>query len=172
MANHSIGQFIAALRRANGMTQQAVADRLNVSNKAVSRWERDECAPDLSLIPALAELFGVTCDELLKGERIIQNEPRDKAGPKVEKQIKALLNRAVSRFKTVMWVSMALSAMGFVCMRGSTSRRVQHLLQTLRHLGETISAPEHPAHDRAVCGIRHCGSYCGPKAEKNIKATI
>ena len=36
MANHSIGQFIAALRRANGMTQQAVADRLNVSNKAVS----------------------------------------------------------------------------------------------------------------------------------------
>ena len=74
MAENTIGQFIAALRKANGLTQQDVADRLNVSNKAVSRWERDECAPDLSVIPALAEMFGVTCDELLKGKRI-QNQP-------------------------------------------------------------------------------------------------
>ena len=71
MTKKSIGQFIAALRKANGMTQQEVADRLNVSNKAVSRWERDECAPDISVIPALAEMLGVTCDELLKGERIL-----------------------------------------------------------------------------------------------------
>ena len=48
--------FFAALRKANGLTQQDVADRLNVSNKAVSRWERDECAPDISLIPAIAEM--------------------------------------------------------------------------------------------------------------------
>lgn len=74
MAKNSIGQFIAALRKANGMTQRNVADRLNVSNKAVSRWERDECAPDLSVIPALAEMFGVTCDELLKGERNSEND--------------------------------------------------------------------------------------------------
>ena len=46
-----------------------MADRLNVSNKAVSRWERDECSPDLTLIPAIAEMFGVSCDELLRGER-------------------------------------------------------------------------------------------------------
>ena len=69
MTKNTIGQFIAALRKANGMTQQEVADRLSVSNKAVSRWERDECAPDLSVLPALAEMFGVTCDELLRGER-------------------------------------------------------------------------------------------------------
>ena len=74
MAKSSIGQFLAALRKANGMTQQEIADRLHVSNKAVSRWERDECAPDLSLIPALAEIFGVTCDELLKGQ---SNDPAD-----------------------------------------------------------------------------------------------
>lgn len=80
MAKNSIGQFIAALRKANGMTQQNVADRLNVSNKAVSRWERDECAPDLSVIPALAEMFGVTCDELLKGER---NRESDADGKKI-----------------------------------------------------------------------------------------
>ena len=74
MEKKSIGQFIAALRKANGYTQQEVADRLAVSNKAVSRWERDECAPDISVIPALAELLGVTCDELLRGERILNKE--------------------------------------------------------------------------------------------------
>jgi transcriptional regulator with XRE-family HTH domain len=75
---NSIGRFIAVLRKANGMTQQEMADRLNVSNKAVSRWERDECSPDLTLIPAIAEMFGVSCDELLRGERLtgsLDSEP-------------------------------------------------------------------------------------------------
>lgn len=114
----SIGQFITALRKANGMTQQDVADRLNVSNKAVSRWERDECAPDISLIPALAEMFGVTCDELLKGERILNIPQAEKSEPKVEKQLKSLVNRAISSFKTLIWVSLALSAIGLICMFG------------------------------------------------------
>ena len=87
MAENTIGQFIAALRKANGLTQQDVADRLNVSNKAVSRWERDECAPDLSVIPALAEMFGVTCDELLKGKRITEPTSPERKELKVDKQV-------------------------------------------------------------------------------------
>lgn len=47
------------------MTQKDLAERLNVSDKTVSRWERDDGAPDLSAIPVIAEIFGVTCDELL-----------------------------------------------------------------------------------------------------------
>ena len=66
---NSIGAFIAALRKANGLTQKQLAENLNVSDKAVSRWERDECAPDLSLIPVIAEIFGITSDELLRGRR-------------------------------------------------------------------------------------------------------
>lgn len=118
MARNSIGQFIAALRKANGMTQQEVAERLNVSNKAVSRWERDECAPDLLLIPALAEMFDVTCDELLKGERIIGTSPQEKKEPKVEKQVKSLINRTLSSFKTLICISLALSAVALICMFG------------------------------------------------------
>lgn len=118
MAKNSIGQFIAALRKANGMTQQDVADRLNVSNKAVSRWERDECAPDISLIPALAEMFGVTCDELLKGERITESMVQDRKEPKVEKQVKNLINRTMSAFKTQIWIALAIAAAGYVCMMG------------------------------------------------------
>jgi len=69
MEKKTIGGFIAALRKANGMTQKDLAEHLNVSDKTVSRWERDDGAPDLAAIPAIAEIFGVTCDELLRGER-------------------------------------------------------------------------------------------------------
>ncbi len=69
MEKKTLGSFLSALRRAQGLTQQEVADRLAVSNKAVSRWERDEAMPDILLLPAIADLFGVTVDELLRGER-------------------------------------------------------------------------------------------------------
>lgn len=118
MATLSIGQFIAVLRKANGMTQQEVADRLNVSNKAVSRWERDECAPDLSVIPALAEMFNVTCDELLKGERIMPSSHPQGKEPKVEKQVRNLISKSLSGFKTFLWVSLSAAVMGLVCMFG------------------------------------------------------
>lgn len=115
MAKNSMGQFLAALRKANGMTQQEIADRLHVSNKAVSRWERDECSPELSLIPALAEIFGVTCDELLKGERIPEKVASEK---KADKQVKAMILRTLSGFKTAVWIAIALAIVGFVCMFG------------------------------------------------------
>ena len=69
MEKKTIGGLIAALRKANGMTQKELAERLNVSDKTISRWERDDGAPDLSVIPVIAEIFDITCDELLRGER-------------------------------------------------------------------------------------------------------
>lgn len=120
MANNTIGQFIAVLRKANGMTQQQLADRLNVSNKAVSRWERDETAPDITLIPAIAEIFGVTCDELLKGERLDSGNISQRTEKQVEKQIYSLLSRTMMNFKTLVWIAFALSLAGLVCMLAIT----------------------------------------------------
>ena len=65
----TVGEFLATLRRANGYTQQEVADRLGVSNRTLSAWERDTSAPDILLLPVLADLYGVTVDEILRGER-------------------------------------------------------------------------------------------------------
>lgn len=69
MNNKTIGDFIACLRKEKGITQKELAEFLNVSDKTVSHWECGENSPDLSVIPILAEYFGVSCDELIKGER-------------------------------------------------------------------------------------------------------
>ena len=69
MAKQSIGEFLATLRKANGYTQQEVADRLGISNRTLSGWECNNVLPDILLLPVLAELYGVTVDELLAGER-------------------------------------------------------------------------------------------------------
>lgn len=64
------GLFIVELRKEKGFTQQELADRLFVSNKAVSKWERGQSLPDISLLTPLSQLLEVTVAELLRGERI------------------------------------------------------------------------------------------------------
>ena len=69
MDSANIGKNIAALRKKCGLTQNALAEKLGVSNKAVSRWESGRGYPDISAFPALASVFGVTVDYLMLGER-------------------------------------------------------------------------------------------------------
>lgn len=61
------GKKIAQLRKKKDMTQFELADRLGISYQAVSNWERGNSMPDISKLPELAEIFGVTVDELLGG---------------------------------------------------------------------------------------------------------
>ena len=63
------GSFIASLRREKGMTQKELASLLGISDKAVSKWERGESYPEITLFPALGATLGVTADELMAGER-------------------------------------------------------------------------------------------------------
>ena len=69
MDSANIGKNICALRKKCGLTQNELAEKLGVSNKAVSRWESGRGYPDISVFPALASLFGVTLDYLMLGER-------------------------------------------------------------------------------------------------------
>lgn len=115
MEKKTMGSFLAALRRANGMTQKELAERLNVSDKSVSRWERDDGAPDLALIPVIAEVFGVTCDELLRGERAAAGEEQGaQSTPKGEQQKKHLLAASLSRFRSRCCIALACSFGGFL----------------------------------------------------------
>ena len=62
---YQIGANIADLRKKNGLTQAALADQLNYSDKAVSKWERRESVPDIPTLIQLAQLFGVSVDSLI-----------------------------------------------------------------------------------------------------------
>ena len=61
----TLGGRIARLRKEKGMTQLELADRMGVTDKAVSKWERDVSCPDIASMPRLAEVLGTTVDELI-----------------------------------------------------------------------------------------------------------
>lgn len=91
------------------MTQQEVADKLNVSNKTVSKWERDEGCPEIMMLPALAELYSVTVDEILRGERIVKEYEQQKSA-KSEERIKYLIEKASLKFTDCSIASVVLGA--------------------------------------------------------------
>ena len=66
--NETIGSRISKFRKAKGMTQEELANHLGVSSQAVSKWENDASCPDISLLPQLSKVLGVTTDELLTGK--------------------------------------------------------------------------------------------------------
>lgn len=76
----TIGNRISRCRKARGMTQEELAGKLGVSSQAVSKWETDTSCPDISLLPQLCRILGITTDELLTGEtsevRLVPAEQR------------------------------------------------------------------------------------------------
>lgn len=66
--NESIGSRISKYRKDKGMTQEELASGLGVSSQAVSKWENDISCPDISLLPQLCRILGITSDELLTGK--------------------------------------------------------------------------------------------------------
>lgn len=70
-----IGENIKRLRREKELTQETLAEHLGVTFQSVSKWERGETYPDITMLPAIASFFGVTCDELL-GTQAAENEKR------------------------------------------------------------------------------------------------
>ena len=65
-----VAKNITELRLLNNMTQLELAEKLNYSNKTISKWERAESTPDISILVEIATLFGVTLDYLVKEESI------------------------------------------------------------------------------------------------------
>ena len=96
MNKQTFGNIIVALRREKGMTQSELAEKMGVTDKAVSKWERDLSFPDASSLPKLAEIFNITVDELMQVKT---------------KQQKIASNNKVSEFITLALKGVAL-AMG------------------------------------------------------------
>ena len=99
MDNVQTGKLIAELRKKQGLTQQQLADKLNLSNKTISKWESGSGSPDISNLPVLADALGISVDELLKGELNNSEEAKSKVtkdySPKKELSPKEKKERAI-----------------------------------------------------------------------------
>ncbi len=105
MSEKTTGEFLLSLRKENGYTQQEVADKLNVSNKTVSKWERDDGYPDIKILPAIADLYSVSVDEILRGERKISEKEAE------EKNDEKAFSTALLNFKNKSVIAVAISVL-------------------------------------------------------------
>lgn len=111
-----IGKFISSLRKEKKYTQEELAEKLNVSNKSISRWENGNTMPDLSLIPKLCEILGISINELLSGERIESDEYQKKLEENIiinMDLLKKKINNFTKRFMLVVISIFILLVIGF-----------------------------------------------------------
>lgn len=76
----TLGTQIALYRKKQNVTQEALAQKLGVTNQAVSKWESDQCCPDVMLLPKIADIFEISLDELFGRAAPISNESVVEAG--------------------------------------------------------------------------------------------
>ena len=98
-----LGANIVMYRKRSGLTQAKLAERLNYSDKAVSKWERGESMPDVLTLVQLAELFEITVDDLLRGPNEI---PQNTGGP-IEHAMEAAVEKTLKRKankKIILWL--------------------------------------------------------------------
>ncbi len=111
MEKQTMGMTIASLRREQGMTQAELAAKMGVTDKAVSKWERELSCPDIKSLPKLAEILGISVDKLMQAEA---------PGPEERKNDRRIHGIAMLVFKAValaMGIAVTvLSSMGAIDM--------------------------------------------------------
>lgn len=99
MEKKTFGNLVTQLRKAKGMTQADLAAKMGITDKAVSKWERDLSYPDIASIPHLAEILGVTVDELLT----VQNVKKEN-----NKSINAIISLVLRAIGVAMGIAVAV----------------------------------------------------------------
>lgn len=98
MDQEKIGKFILELRKDKKMTQQELADKIGVTDRAISKWENGRGMPDISLMKPLCEILDITLNELISGEKIDKKEYQKKSDENILKTIK-YTNKKTKFFK-------------------------------------------------------------------------
>lgn len=123
--NTTLGKRIAALRHKNQLTQDELAEKLGISSQAISKWENDQTCPDISSLPLLSKILGISTDELLTGKK--EEDNRVRMLPENErKDIDDMLLRIVINGKNgdVMRVNLPLSVIKVVIDSGLNISRL------------------------------------------------
>ena len=106
MKKQTLGMMISTLRKEKGMTQLELAEKMGVTDKAVSKWERDLSFPDINSIPKLAEIFEVSVDELMQ----VKTETKENIG---KNKVTEIVDTALKGISIAMGIAVAvLSILG------------------------------------------------------------
>lgn len=109
MNQKAIGTFIAACRKDKGLTQMQLAEKLNITNRAVSKWENGKSLPDASIMLDLCAILGITVNELLSGERIPMEEYQQKAEQNLVNLQEKKVQAQMSLLKTeLIWLGICI----------------------------------------------------------------
>ena len=100
MNQEKIGKFIANLRKEKNMTQQELAKKLGVTDRAISKWENGRGLPDYSLLQDLCDTLSISINELFFGEKISKEDYKTKA----EENMSKLINDNYSEKKKINWI--------------------------------------------------------------------
>ena len=95
MDMQKIGYFLSQLRKEREMTQEQLGEKLGVTNKTISRWETGTYLPPVEMLQLLSEMYGITINEILSGQRLSEQAYREKA----EENIKTALSESAFTLK-------------------------------------------------------------------------
>ncbi len=113
MEQNLIGEFIATCRKEKGLTQMQLAEKLNITNRAVSKWETGKCMPDASLMLDLCDILGIAVNELLSGERIIMEDYQKRAEEKLV-ELQAKKDKAQRGYNSILKILIVVFSLFFV----------------------------------------------------------
>jgi len=102
-----IGKFIADKRKEKKLTQQQLAEKLGVSDRAISNWENGKNMPDISLLPIISKELDVTVNDLMSGEKVDKNEYQEKFEENIIYTIDNTVKKENRILKIVLWVIFA-----------------------------------------------------------------
>ena len=112
MNQEEIGKFISTCRKDKGLTQMQLAEKLNITNRAVSKWETGKSVPDASIMLDLCEILDISVNELLSGERIAMENYQKRADENViemKKQNEAINKSARAGFVVTVFLLLFLT---------------------------------------------------------------
>jgi len=109
-----IGKFIAECRKNKNMTQNQLAEMLNITNKSISKWENGSCLPDPSLYEPLCDILGITINELFAGQRIEKEDYQRMADANLMRMLKYKLYQLSDKSVTFLDFDNALNRMAEV----------------------------------------------------------
>ena len=171
-----IGRFIKAMRKEKNLTQREVAERLNISEKTVSKWETGNGMPEVSLMLPLCELLEISVNELLSGERLDEKRYFEKA----EQNIMSLIQeRAEAKKKIIIAiitvVVISIAGIAIVLIAGllemETWLRIVLTVFAFVVIGTGIGLACVLERDAGVYECKHCGERFVPTMKAYLFAT-